>query len=188
MAQSEVALVNNALALVGADFITSLTQSTKSAVTANQIYPGVRDAVLRAFTWNCAEQHVILAPLGSTPPFKWAYEFQLPSDCLRVVSLENDPEYKVSQRKILANTNALYLTYIYRLTDVAQFDPLLSSAIEARLASELAFPLVESKSLRDDMWAMYTTKLREAKGVDSREKSSSEFDADVWVRNSGRSY
>lgn len=188
MAQSEVSLVNNALALIGADFITSLTQSTRPAIVANQIYPGVRDATLRAFTWNCAEQHVILSPLSTTPPFKWAYEFQLPSDCLRVVSLEDDPEFKVSQRKILANTNVLYLTYIYRLTDVAQFDALLSAAMEARLASELAYSLLESKSLRDDMWNMYMAKLREARGVDSREKSASEMDADVWVARSGRSY
>ena len=181
MASSVVDLINNSLSLVGADFITSIDQNTRAAVVSKQVYPGVRDATLRAFTWNCAEKAVILAPLATPPAFVWAYAFQMPSDCLRIIQIEGEPEYKVQGRTILVNQDAIQLTYVFRQEDVTQYDALLSSCMEARLAAELAFSLLESKSLRDDMWGLYTIKLKEAKGVDSRERSIQTFDTDIWL-------
>lgn len=181
MAESVVGLVNNSLALIGSSFITTLDQNTKAAQVANQIYPSVRDAVLRAFTWNCATKQVAPGVSGDTPVYGWSYAFQLPSDCLRVVQVYEGIEWKIYGRKLVCDSNVIYMEYISRLEDVTQYDALLTSAIEARLASELAYAVLESKQLRDDMWQMYRTKLSEAKGVDSREQSMQELDADVWI-------
>lgn len=181
MADSVVGLVNNSLALIGAAFITTLDQDTKAAQTAKQIYPSVRDAVLRAFTWNCATKQIAPGVAGDTPVYGWAYCYQLPADCLRVVRVYEEVEWRIMGRKLYCDSNVIHMEYIYRVEDVTQWDVLLSSAVEARLASELAFAVLESKTLRDDMWAMYKAKLGEAKGVDSREQSSQEIDSDVWI-------
>ncbi|HYD35959.1 MAG TPA: hypothetical protein VD999_07915 [Vitreimonas sp.] len=181
MAVSTVELVNNACALIGASFIISLDDATKTAITAKQVWPSVRDAVLRDFTWNCAEKLVTLGPLATGPAFGYTYAIQLPSDCIRIVSIEGDPKFKRVGHTIHINQNEINLTYIYRLEDVSKYDASLSAAMEARLAAILAFPILESKQLRDDMWALYEELIRKAKGVDSREKSAEEYDNDVWI-------
>jgi hypothetical protein len=183
MANSVVELVNNALIHIGASLITSLDQPTKSAIVAKQIFPSVRDATLRAFTWNCATKQVILAPLATAPAFDWSYAFQLPSDCLRVVSLQEGVEYEVQNRQIFADSDVLYLTYVFRQEDVSQYDALLTSAMECRLASALAYSLLESANVRDSLFQLYNLMIREARGVDSREKSSQEWSADVWIQS-----
>jgi hypothetical protein len=183
MATSVVSLVNNALGLIGAEFITSMDDPKRAAQLAKQFFPDTRDAVLRAFSWNCVEKAVVLAPLAQTPPFKWAYQFQLPSDFLRVISIEESTEYKVQGRKLLANVNTISLTYIYREQDVSQYDPLLASCIEARLASQLAIPVLENTGLADAMLQLYTQRLREAKGIDSREKSQEQYEVEGWIES-----
>lgn len=192
MANSVVELVNNSLIHLGADLITSLDQPTKSAILAKQIFPSVRDATLRAFTWNCVTKRVQLAPLGTAPAFDWTYAFQQPSDCLRVVSIQDGNDFETSQRTILADTDVLNLTYISREEDVSKYDSLLTASMECRLASAMAYSIVESAQLRDSLFQLYQLMIREARGVDSREKASQEWDVDVWINsrwnNSGGRY
>jgi len=185
MANSVVELVNISLGMIGVDFITSIEDNRKAAIVAKKMYPEVRDAVLRGFTWNCATKRVFLAPTSTAPTFdEYSYKFALPADCLRVVSLYNDEEYILEGRRILANSDSIGLEYIYRLEDPSQFDSLLTQAIQARLASVLAIPLTDDKNHQASMWEMYKDFLREAKGIDSREKSTEEMSADVWIEAS----
>lgn len=181
MAVSQVDLVNNALTLLGADLITSIDDPVKAAILSKQKLPSVRDGVLREFTWNCATAQVSLAPLATGPAFGYAKSFQIPSDCLRIVSLENSPSYIVIGRTIQCDSTEVKLTYIQRIVDVSQFDALLAMAIEARLAADLAYPLLQSGTVRDAMFQMYDLTLKKAKGIDSREKSMQELDVDVWI-------
>lgn len=183
MASSITEIANLALTYIGADLITSLDDPQKSAIIIKQNWPGCRDAVLRAYPWNCAIRRVQLAPLSERPPFEWAYSFQLPSDCLRTLGLETDEAFTIEGRKLQANSNSINLRYISRVEDPNEYDALLSQALAAYLAHLLAMPIVQSNSLKEQMWEQYRLFVREARSIDAQENALQYIDANEWLES-----
>jgi len=105
MAQSVVDICNSALSLVGAASIMSLTDNSKEARICNLQYDSNRRDELRKHYWNFAIKRVALAPDAQAPAFDFAYQFTLPSDCLRIV-IPNDAylDWVLEGRKILTNS------------------------------------------------------------------------------------
>ena len=187
MAGSVVELVNNALVELGeTDLITDITENTKAAILANQKYTSVRDAVLRAYPWNCAIKRDVLAPASPSPVYNWTYRALLPADCLRVLGLEeNSDEWEIEGRYLNCNTNVMYVKYIQKITDVTQMDALLAEAISSRLAHALAYGLTQSSSMREAMWENYKAKLREARSIDAQEGMSRQVEASEFLEARG---
>lgn len=169
---SEVDIINSALNMIGASNIISRSEDSKSARVTNQRFDYVRDAVLRAHPWNCAVTRRSLAPDSETPAFDWSYQFTLPTDpyCLRVLRLDYlDVEFRVEGRKIVTDESTINLIYVARVTDTNEWDQLLIEAIAARLAADVSFTLSQSTSLTQNMYALYESKLKEARFVDATE-------------------
>jgi uncharacterized iron-regulated protein len=80
-----------------------------------------------------------------------------------------DTVFKVEGRKILTDETTFNLIYIKRETDTAQYDSLLIDALAARLASEIAYPLIASSVVANTMLQVYDQKVREARFVDATE-------------------
>ena len=55
---SNVDIVNNALSILGASTISSLTEDTKNARISNQRFENVRNRLFRAHPWNCLIKRV----------------------------------------------------------------------------------------------------------------------------------
>lgn len=181
---SVVDICNRALILIGADTIMSLTEDTEVARYCNAVYEQIRDEVLRAHVWNCCLARASLPRLSESPAWGYSYQYQLPSDCLRVVRFEDlDTDYKIEGRKLLTNASSAKILYIKRETDPNQYDPLLIGCIAARLAAELAYPIANSADLAKQMWALYERKLAEAKAVDGGEGKPEEFEVDEWLES-----
>ena len=169
---SEVDIINSALNMVGASNIISRGEDSKSARITNQRYDYVRDAVLRAHPWNCAVTRRALTSDTDTPAFQYENQFTLPTDpyCLRVLGLDyHDIDFQVEGRKIVSDEDTINLRYIARVTDPNEYDQLLIEAIAARLAADTSFALVQSTSLTNAMFALYESKLSEARFVDATE-------------------
>jgi hypothetical protein len=169
---SEVDIINSSLNMVGASNIISRGEDSKSARITNQRYDYVRDAVLRAHPWNCAVTRRILTSDTDTPAFQYENQFTLPTDpyCLRVLGLDYlDIDFQVEGRKIVSDEDTINLRYIARVTDPNEYDQLLIEAIAARLAADTSFALVQSTSLTNSMFALYESKLSEARFVDATE-------------------
>ena len=177
---SEVDISSSALTKLGAAPITSFDDGTDRANLCRDYYPNVRDAVLRAYPWNCAVQRIALALDASAPLFGYDYKFALPTIpyCLRVLETEDDVEYKIEGRFLLCDETSINIKFIARITDPGLFDSLLVEAIQARLAAELAYPITGSPTLAVEMWKLYAEKLREARGIDGQEG-----EADYWESN-----
>ena len=174
---SVVDICNSALNHVGGNNITSLTEDSKPARLLNQRYEPVRDAVFRAHPWNCLIARTDLASDSTAPAFDFSYQYTLPSDCLRVLQAQYlDTVFKVEGRKILTDDSAFNLIYIKRETDTAKYDSLLIDALAARLASEIAYPLVASSVLSNSLLQVYFSKLSEARFVDATEGMPSSMD------------
>ena len=146
---SVVDICNEAMDLLGAATITALTENSKEARLCNRRFDTVRDAVLRAHSWNVAITRASLAADSAAPAFGFSTQFTLPTDpyCLRVISFWNanvnndiaaydsNVMYKIEGRKILSNESTCSIIYIGRVTDTELYDSLLSSTIAHRLAS-----------------------------------------------------
>lgn len=173
MATSEVQICSNALLLLGDHPISSFTEDNDRALLASNLWVNARQAVLRSHPWNCAKEMVALAPEATAPAFDWAYQFLQPGDCLRVLSVGEDghaDDYIIKGRRILADVNPLYLTYIFDNEDVASWDALLVEAMQRYMAFSMAYPITKSTTMRDSMYTEYTQLIKAAKNVDGQEE------------------
>lgn len=175
MAISVIEICNNALQCLKAERIMSLTDGTEPANLCNQVWPSVRDAVLRSHPWNCATKLVQLQQSSTAPAWKWGYAYPLPSDCLRILEVVGEDEHPVSDweqmsGEILCNEDSpVYMAYVRREEDPTKYDALLCKVMEAALAAEIAYPLTASVTARQTAEALLDQRMREARGVDARQ-------------------
>lgn len=180
---SVVDICNEAMDLLGAATITSLTENSKEARLCNRRFETVRDTVLRAHNWNIAITRKELAKDSASPAFGFTNQFTLPTEpyCLRVISLhtsnvDNDISpydvqamFKIEGRKVLTDEDTCRIIYIGRVTDTEQYDSLLSSTIAHKLASETAYAITGSTSVAQQTFSLYEARLKEARSMDAIE-------------------
>jgi len=172
-ATSEVQICSNALLLLGQNPISSFDDAGDSALLASNLWPTVRDAVLRSHPWNCAMKRVILSPDVAKPAFDWPYAFSLPGDYLRVWTVgrrdDNPPEYEVEGGKILLNDAICYLRYIFQQTDITKYDAMLILALHSGMAAIFAYPITKSQTEQDAMLKLHISHLKLARTLDGQE-------------------
>jgi len=182
MATSVVQIVNNGLARISQEAITSLNEDTEQARISNLIYEQVRDDVITDHVWNFAVKRIELARDSEGPAFGYAYSYTLPTDCLKVLGMEQQTMvYEIESGKLLTDEGTAKIKYIRRVIDPNEFSSKFIEALSARLAAELAIPLVDSSTLQQNMYELYLRKLMDAKSVDSQESGANEIVADTWV-------
>ena len=159
---SVVEICNLALAEVGDIFIESLTENTKEAKRCNVAYNPARRGLLRLFDWGFARKRVELAPLVEAPDFGFDAAFQMPSDCLRVLEIVDAPEWRIEGRQILASGTALKIIYAADVTDPSYFDALFVRALALRIAADVAFSLAPSKTLVENLEALFALAMQQA--------------------------
>jgi hypothetical protein len=186
MVASVVEICCRALDHLGQPPILSLEDPTKTAAACSRGYPISRDAVLRAYPWNCATRRASLAALTTAPAWGYGRQFQLPNDCLRVLETEGDLSGTTWRREgnlILTDEAApLRVRYIAQVTDPAQFDALLVDAIAAHLAGAIGYAVTGSGEAVQRAMAIYERVLTDARKIDARESSQDEtLVDDSWL-------
>lgn len=185
---SEVSICNLTLAKIGDDgFITDISENSKAANLFRVFYEPTRDSVLRQYLWRFARKRQILAPLVDTPAFDGGSYFQIPTDCLRVVGTDLDYNYGygrwvVEGDRIVADTDALNLVYIKRITDTALFDAIFVDALTSRLGDLMSMPLAKSQSLKDQMQKEFKELVVKAAFVGATEIDSQQFVAEAFIQ------
>lgn len=182
MAQSEVQICNNALIKLGADTITSLSDDTKAARLCNKMYSIVRDDLLRSHLWNFAIEREALAQLSTNPDFGYTYQYQLPSDCLRVLRIKDSrAEYRIEGRKLLTDENTVNLIFIKRVTDTSQFDASFADLLALKLAVEIGYAITNSGSIVQGLNDLFERRYRRAKMIDAQEDSGYSLLTDTYL-------
>lgn len=181
MATSTVEICNLALAKLGQESITSISDDSAAARKCATFFTPSLDFILRQYSWHCARARVEIAALADIPiGSRWAFKYLLPANpyCLRVRSIveeDADPQdypYTVEGRELLTNApSPLLLFYIKRVTDLGELDSLCKDSLVAYLAAEIAYPLLGSTSLKKEMLEEYLHRLRNARLVDSQEST-----------------
>lgn len=195
---SEVGIANAALQLIkNSKTISAFDEGTKEANAVDIIYDEMRDVLLDMHTWNFAVKRLKLSRLASTPAFEWDYEYQLPSDFIRVVSVHNNSDardrlpYKIEGGKILTDAQDVYLRYIARIEDPNEMPPTFRSALSKLLASRLAVTLAQSTALSKEMYGQFIDEdLPTAKSVDAVQDHPEQLPESSWIteRYGGRPF
>lgn len=192
MAVSTVSICNQALGWLGADTITSLTDPTREAQLCNDNFDELRDAVLLEREWTFAVRRLVLTPLVASPAYGYENQFLLPTDVLRALNIPTSlgtfgglpflaggagadadqgledwrVENTVDGNVIVANVERIRVRVIWRVVNEKLWSPMFTQALAARIAADLAMPLVNSRILQKDMWSLYEAKLTKAGTMD----------------------
>lgn len=183
---SLVEIYNQALDLCRALPVTNPNDQSQSARLCNRNFDQIRDAVLRAYPWNCAMKRASLPAMAEAPAFGYVRQFGLPADCLRIYELYGYPEievvYQVEGRALLTDELApLLVRYIARIEDPALFDPMLVEVIAARLAVRIAPRLLSSTSDEQRLMQHAAEIERRAKHTDAMEGTPGKIVANDWL-------
>lgn len=197
---SEVDLLNDALAQIGATAITAIDDGSVNANHCQRVYPALRDGLIRSHHWNWALRRVELAQDATAPPFGFAFSYTLPADCLKIVEFnganittsamtQQTPSgvslYVIEDRKLLTNYGTALIVYLARVTNPDVWDALFYQTVATWLASKLASAITKddrrAKSLLSDA---VTVLLPLATAVDGQEGSTQPFISDslTWGR------
>lgn len=167
-----VSICSNALLMLGAQPINDFGDANDRARLASNLWPSVRDNLLRSHPWNCCIKRVELAPDTAAPPFDWAYQYTLPGDFMKPLAVGEagaEEAFKVEGRKILCDVNPCYLRYVYRNENPASWDSMLVRAAELEMASAMAYGITQSASLRDSYRQEALLHLKRARAVDGQD-------------------
>jgi hypothetical protein len=191
---SQIQIVNMALHQLGTARITSMSDDSDEARVATDIWDICRDSVLVDHNWNFATRRATLAELSTTPDFGYDHQFVLPTDCLRVLGMpgaDSIAEYKYrvetvlvgaqQYRVLLTDETTCEIEYIAKITDTTLFHPKFVDALAARLASEMAMKITESRNKEKLAWEKYKMILVDARGVDAMEGTPEVIEAEEWL-------
>ena len=187
---SETEIANMALGWIGADAITSLDDDSVQANLAKLNYPRARDTVLESREWTFAVKRFILNPDATKPVFTWGQRFLIPSEVLRVLTVERDSVVGSNEltfnfieheqmnwvregQYILADMDIVNMRALVRITVTQEFSESFVHAVAARLAADLAIPITRSRTMQSQMYALYGAKLDDAaatEGLQGRSK------------------
>lgn len=178
---TSVTICNSALLKLGADKISSLSETTRAATVCNALYAYLRDEVMSSSPWKFAIKRAIFTPTGTTPDFGWDNEYDIPSDCLRLLTADDSHiEWVQEGEKILSNETTLNMTYIFQNTDESSWSPLFAESLAWRLCMELSLALTQSTTMRDLAEKSYQKSLDQARSVNAVIGMQPVLIADVW--------
>lgn len=182
VAQTKVGICNIALRLLGQDRISSLDENVEAARILNDIYDYVLKNTLRSHPWNFAIKRGSLAQLSATPEYGYSYQYQLPTDCLKVIEMsEDDAEWVIEGRKLLTDEDEATIQYIALITDPNEYDSNFVMAFAARLAAEMCYPITSNASLTEAKEAKALDVFVKAKGSDGQEGTPQAEDESSWL-------
>lgn len=165
----KLALCNAALIRCGAEQITSLEDISKRAKLVTSQYEVTLKELLNDSPWNFAIGREELAQ-ANEPLFGFTATYLLPSDCIRVLELEDKSEYRVEGCYIVCNKDtSIKIKYIKYVQDPNKYSGSFAKAFVLKLAEDISYALVQSSSLQSTITAEAERYLRKARSMNSQE-------------------
>lgn len=174
---SKSEICNMALLLLGEqpNIVDVDTDATRNAGALKAAFDTARDALLREHNWNFALTQGTWAAVSPAPDFGYTNSYQFSADpfCLRFVRFDRDlhpgrPSWKVIGRTLRTDEGSpVYVEFIARVTDTAQFDPMFVSALAARLAWMTGYRITGKREAADEMRQITKDLARDARWADA---------------------
>ena len=84
---TDVSICNAALALLGAEGLTSFSDGSAQASICSVLYSKVKDVTIGMYRWSWSIKKSQLVQDNTTPVNEWTYQYSLPNDILNNVPL-----------------------------------------------------------------------------------------------------
>jgi hypothetical protein len=172
MGSSAVQICSNASLMLGGRPINDLNDDTDRARLASNLFPMVRNYVLRSHPWNCCIKRVTLSPDTAAPGFDFAFQFTLPSDYMRTLSVGEigcEATFKIESGKLLSDDNPCLLRYVSRNENPATWDDMLVMGMTMAMKAVMAYPITQSTSLEQLVDQAVAGVLQRARSVDGQD-------------------
>lgn len=169
---TSISICSNALLMLGAKPISDFSDDTDRALIAANLYPQVRDEMLRNHPWNCAIKRTVLSPDVAAPSFGYAYQFTLPSDWMRTLSIGDygeEIDYRSEGRKILADTDTLKIRYVFANTNEGTWDAAFVDVMTMAMAARMAYAITQSASLAQVKLQEFEMAMKRARAADGQD-------------------
>ena len=180
---SKTSIINLALANLGQKLVSSPSENTQTARTANLMYDFVRRNLLRAHDWAFAMRWAELAASTvESPSVNLPYVFALPADCIFVKKIsykDVPPEHQIPYTLFYDNQGNKLVAcpyggaracYVADVKNTAVFDPSFVACFALLLAAELAVPITGDSEIAKLMLSKYQSKLDEARQANKIEQ------------------
>lgn len=177
VANSDIDIAARALILIGADPITSFTETSTEALVASNIYEDVVQAALCASRWRFASNQAELNRLSDTPTGRYDFAYQLPSDMLMLHALtvnDNLIEYNIYGDLAYANTSTndtVIADYSFRVGE-EKFPSYFTLGVEYSLATSFAVSIARDEQLASLMENKARLAMQQAKTLDSQQQTT----------------
>lgn len=172
---SKTDIANQALSRIGSKTIMDMDDDTSvGARTVKNIFELSVREISRRHWWNFLGARRELARLTAGPEFGFEYQYPIPTDCLRLKTVnmievwDNPERYQLEGRNILTNEAACKITYVRYDEDPTRYDPLFIEALVILLASKMAITIRQdenlSRSFKDEYERMALPAAKKANG------------------------
>lgn len=162
MAFSKAQIINKALVKVGARPIVNLeTDDTEESITALNIYDIALEGILSEIQWTFATKRALLATLDEEIVFNREYEtleyiYQRPIDAIRIFGVnDTGADWHEEGDRIVSDTAGLGVIYGFRNENPATYSAQFVNAFSDLLASEFAYPILNSATKARELMEMY---------------------------------
>lgn len=172
---SKIDICNLALAHLGQEPISSLTQQDDRARRLNLFYEPVKAEVLRTHNWAFAtvKEPLIRLEDPSAAPYPYLYQYPVEALFVRQITDPASPDKKypfrevfrrrLNQRAVETTASQAVAEYTRHVKDETQLDPAFVKAFALALASDLALALTGDNALAKLLLNRYAASLDEAR-------------------------
>ena len=185
MAVTKTDILNKALTLVGGTPITSIDDETNNARILSRVYETSLRSVLSEEKWNFATTRATLTLV--TEESAWydtgeAFVYNKPSDMIRIWGTNvSNVTYREEGDRIYSDVSDLGLRYVYYLDTPSKYPGYFVDALVDRLASDVAYAIVNSGTLGDKYRELYEkVSLPKAQASNSQTGQQTTLTDDAW--------
>lgn len=178
---NKTSICSDAALFLGSSPISDLEENTTQAMIFSNLFDDVVNDLLRVYPWSFALKRVRLSPLTSGPAFGFKYEFNVPSDLIRLMAVYPKIPFKLESNKILADINSISVLYVFKNENIDAWSPDFIMAVKYQLASQAAYPITKSDSRVQTLEQLAQRKLAIAKQNNSFENQPQSIDGDFLL-------
>jgi hypothetical protein len=123
-----------------------------------------------------------------SPPFGYAYLYDLPSDFIRLLTVDESPVpegWKLEGGKLYSLQDTAQVRYVYDVTDYTAMDIMFYECLAIYLAWDLCLELGRDNSLKEQLARDLKECIAKARFVDATENPAETLGVDDWVLSRG---
>lgn len=167
--QDKLSIINNAFILLRVAPINDIEDKQQHSQAAKVVYDQCRLSLLSMHSWNFAIKQQTLARLQHTPNFRYQYKYQLPEDCITVLRVNENLDYKIQQNTIITNEDRAQLTYVFNHNKPELFSVSFATTLSHYIAYKLSYTMTGTSNSKQIAYQEFEVQLQQARNHDDKQ-------------------